>query len=481
MKRSVFTTIALLMTACTGDAPRDLAPDHAVPEDAALAAGAVQEVCGRTPQVRDEIVRVTSAGTCDVVTSQDLAGISTWDLAGSEIEALREGDFAGLSNLHSLDLGHWSAGPLTALPEAVFADLSSLKSLDLYGRDLTTLPPRIFAGLSNLQSLDLAANELTTLPPRIFARLSNLQTLDLAANELTTLPEAVFTGLSSLESLDLGSNELTMLPPGVFVDLSSLQSLDLYGNDLSTLPAQVFAGLPNLESLRLSGNALTLDLSGNNLTVLPEPVFSGLSSLASLHLEYSPGSPSEIALDSWCTVQHAGRGRATGDRAAGINFRLNGKTVSICAGEGVSTFFFGDLDAEPELRYSGRILASLGGPAFHVDELESKVLSDLADWSVVEEEATRELLVTLSDVRNTNGFVELYGWTGDFTSACYIFRNRGWQYEVCSVAGRTFNYQEGTEEHEKLATYATYSLTLRSPEGNVYSFEKTVGEPPFVG
>lgn len=458
MKQFAVAILVLLTTACTGDAPPDPAREHAVLEATASPAGVVQDVCERTPQVRDEIVRITGAATCDAVTSQDLARISTWDLGGTGINVLREGDFAGLSNLSSLDLGHWNAGPLTALPEAVFSDLSSLESLDLSGRDLTALPPRIFAGLSNLQSLDLDFNSLATLP------------------------EAVFAGLSSLRSLRLSGNELTMLPPGVFADLSSLQSLDLSGNDLSTLPARVFAGLPNLESLRLSGNALTMDLSGNNLTMLPEAVFSGLSSLRSLNVEYNPGPPSELALGrtaNWCTVQQAGL--VSGHREASINFQLNGKTVSICADEGVSTYFFGHLDAEPELRYSGRVLASLGGPAFSVEQLESKVLLDLADWWVEEEEETRELLVELSDVRNTNGFVELHGWTGSFSSSCHIFRNGGWQHEVCSVAGRTFNYQEGTEEYEKLATHARYSLTLRSPDGKVYSFEKTVGESPFVG
>lgn len=379
MKRTLLTTLALLTIACAGEAPPDLAVDHAVPADVASAAGAVQGVCERTPQIRDEIVRVTGAATCDVVTGQDLAGISTWDLAGSGIEVLRQGDFSGLSNLTSLDL---------------------------------------------------------------------------SGNALTTLPSGVFAGLSSLQSLDLG------------------------GNDLATLPAQVFAGLPNLESLRLSGNALTLDLSGNNLTMLPEPVFSGLSSLQSLNLVYSPGSPSE-------------RDRVMGSRrafnpfpfrgVAVINFQLNGKTVSIRADEEVLTFFFGHLNAEPELHYSGRVLASLGSPAWSVELLESSVLSDIAESWLVGEKETRELLVALSDVRNTNGFIELYGWTGEYISGCYIFRNDGWQYEVCSVAGRTFNYREGTEEYEKMATYARYSLTLRSPDGKVYSFEKTVGESPSVG
>ena len=64
----------------------------------------MRAVCERTPQVRDEIVRVTGAASCDAVTEQDLSGISgsgVLDLGDADITALREGNFAGLSSLQS--------------------------------------------------------------------------------------------------------------------------------------------------------------------------------------------------------------------------------------------------------------------------------------------------------------------------------------------------------------------------------------------
>lgn len=447
MKLPVLGTLAVLAIACTGDAPPDLARDPAAPErdhvaeGVASAAEAVQGVCERTPQIRNEIVRVTGAATCDVVTSQDLAGISTLDLGGTGIEALREGDFAGLLNLSSLDLGD---------------------------NDLAALPEGVFAALANLQELRLSRNDLTTLSERTFAGLSSLQSLGLYGNNLTAVPEGVFAGLTSLESLDLAGNGLTVLPGGVFSGLTNLQSLRLSDNGLRTLPEEMFAELSSLKSL---------DLSQNGLVELPVGVFAGLSSLQSVHVENNPGSPFELALgrtDSWCTVQ----------QAAYINFQLqNGKTVSICEDEGVLTYFFGHLDAEPELRYSGRILARLGGPAVlpTVDLFngENVNLADLAGWT--DDPAERELLEELAGATGTNGFVAISGYTGSFSSSLYVFRNGGWQYEIGGVWGRTFNYPEGTEEYEKLATYAEYQLTLRSPDGQVYRFEKTVGESPFVG
>ncbi|MCY3843304.1 MAG: hypothetical protein OXH69_07145 [Acidobacteria bacterium] len=169
-----------------------------------------------------------------------------------------------------------------------------------------------------------------------------------------------------------------------------------------------------------------------------------------------------------------------------ISFRLdNGNTLSLCSrydselGESRFTYFFGHPGSEPELRYSGRVLASLGGAGFHVEDVGSTVLSDLA--GMTEDDETRALLRQLSDAPNTGGFIVLEGLTGYFSSGCHIFRYGGWQYDLCRVTGRTINAQEGTGEYKKLATYAAYWLTLRSPDGRVYSIHKEVGELPFSG
>lgn len=100
---------------------------------------------------------------------------------------------------------------------------------------------------------------------------------------------------------------------------------------------------------------------------------------------------------------------------------------------------------------------------------------------MAEDDETREVPVELSDAPNTNGFIALNGWTGSFSSRCHILRNGGWQYDICSVTGRTINMQEGTEAYEMLAAYAEYWLTLRSPDGKVHVFHKEGGELPFLG
>jgi hypothetical protein len=260
----------------------------------------------------------------------------------------------------------------------------------------------------------------------------------------------VFTGLPNLESLSLSGSGLTTLSEGVFAGLSSVRSVDLDDNVLTTLPEGVFTGLPNLESL---------SLSGSGLTTLSEGVFAGLSSLRRLDLQGNPGSPFELALlraDSWCTVQ----------QSVTINFRQDGKTVSICEKDGVLTYSYGNLDSEPELRYSGRVLASIAATGSIVGGRDSEVhtedLARLGNWNTDPE--TSDLLRELADAPTTGGFVVLHGLTGFTSSVRYIFRNGGWQYEISSVSDRTFNVPEESAEYEELANYQEYDLTVRPPE-----------------
>ena len=293
-------------------------------------------VCDRTPQIRDEIMRQAEVTDCTETVDQHLASISELNLdpelnlgrssereapgallqadfseCGPEagfgtceppgeleaveersarvtgdvpIAALRKRDFAGLSNLRSLFLGH---NQLTELPPGVFAGLSNLRNLLLWRNQLTELPPGIFTGLSNLRSLVLSSNQLTEWPLGI-SSLSNLWSLGLAYNQLTELPPGAFSGLSNLGNLHLAGNRLTELPPGAFSGFSDLRVLSFFGNRLTELPPGIFSGLSNLESL---------NLDDNNLAELPPGIFSGLSSLRGLQLEDNPGSPFALTVE----------------------------------------------------------------------------------------------------------------------------------------------------------------------------------------
>ena len=224
-------------------------------------------ICGRTDQVETAIL--TRLGlpddnmACMTVPSDDLAGITMLNLSDStttddtdDITTLLSGDFAGLSELITLNL---SDNRLTTsgLPADIFAGLSNLQALLLNGNlPLTELPAGIFNGLTSLTILRLQFNQLTPsgLPATIFADLTILETLDLRNNALGELPATIFDGLSNLRTLDLSSNALEELPATIFDGLSNLRTLNLSSNALEELPATIFDGLEMLQGVNVSGN-----------------------------------------------------------------------------------------------------------------------------------------------------------------------------------------------------------------------------------
>ncbi len=257
-------------------------------------------ICGRTPRVRNGILRVLpDVDDCALVTLEHQATIESLSLFGQGIEALREGDFAGLSNLRGLEL---SNNRLTTLPERIFAGLDSLRVLELRQNRLATLPIDVFSKLHKLKGLALSYNNLGTLPHGpyrsvltrgIFTDLRDLDRIELQDSGLTSLPKWAFVGQDDLRSLILGDNKLSALPDGAFRYLSDLQRLDLSGNNLTTLSKAAFSSLRNLSILDLSDNPgvpFTLTLS------LERTDFSDTTSqgLAAIVVKVDQGAPFEM-------------------------------------------------------------------------------------------------------------------------------------------------------------------------------------------
>ena len=209
-------------------------------------------ICGRTPVVRDRILRkISGVSNCALVTDAHLADITgTLNLTGRNIAALAAGDFAGLTSLRVLSLNN---NDLTTLADEVFDGLAALETLNLNNNDLTTLADGGFDGLAALEILNLTNNVLTTLAAGVFDGLAGLETLNLTNNVLTTLDAGVFDGLIALETLNLNNNDLT-LDAGVFDGLVALEILNLRHNQLQSLPDGVFEPLTALTGLDLRNN-----------------------------------------------------------------------------------------------------------------------------------------------------------------------------------------------------------------------------------
>ncbi len=242
-------------------------------------------VCGRTKQVRDEIVRVLqNVDVCHDVTEEHLSTIQSLLISDGRIASLQSGDFEGLTAIEHLLL---HGNQLNSLPDGLFSGLLSLRVLWLSHNRLADLPADIFSGLTALETLLLWRNELNSLPDGLFTGLTSLQFLGLDANQLSGLPANIFSGLPALTQIGLGDNQLADLPADIFSGLTTLKALGLAGNQFSSLPADLFSGLTSLESI---------DLYDLPLNDLPTGIFSGLPALKYFNLGRSQmrGLPADV-------------------------------------------------------------------------------------------------------------------------------------------------------------------------------------------
>ena len=235
-------------------------------------------ICGRTPQVRDDILDALSGvDDCAAVTVADLATVTELYIVRQNVTALKSGDFAGLSALEEL---HLRSNALSTLPPDVFSGLSALEELTLSSNEeLAPLPGTVFSGLTSLRILILNGTGLDTVPAGLFSGLPELREIHLDGNGIEELPASLFSGLAKLEVLSLSANDLGALPDGVFSGLSELTGIFLANNRLTELSGGVFSGLTKLRTIRLTGNLLR---------TLPDGVFAGLTDLEILNLANNP-------------------------------------------------------------------------------------------------------------------------------------------------------------------------------------------------
>ncbi len=166
-------------------------------------------ICDRTKQVRDALIQETFQDACGGVTGSHLAEVTYLYISGSELTALKAGDFDGLAALEFLTVNDTGLMSLPAL-----GDLDSLQTLDVAYNKLTSLPD--LRDLGSLDSLRASGNQLTSLPD--LSSNSALATLEVDDNRLTSLPD--LSGNTQLSFLNLFNNPL-----------SNLGALTLTGSD----------------------------------------------------------------------------------------------------------------------------------------------------------------------------------------------------------------------------------------------------------
>ncbi len=263
-------------------------------------------VSERTPQVRDAIVAsVPGVSSANAVTDAHLAAITSLNLRGAGISALKTGDFSGLTGLTSLNLYN---NMLSSLPNGIFAGLTALTSLRL-GRNLID-PLPLMVSLQQVDANQFQAVIPTGAPFDIMLPIGAM---------MVTIPKGIFTSapftVVDMATVNIGA--LPGLPPNHFgyafskstvcnrtpevaeaiaaavldvtdcrnvsdIQLATITNLDLSGKGITALSSDDFAGMLSLT---------TLNLANNQLTSLPDGIFRDLVSLQELNLSGNTVDP----------------------------------------------------------------------------------------------------------------------------------------------------------------------------------------------
>ncbi len=193
-----------------------------------LVSAAITPVSDRTPQVRDEIIRVLrgkGVNSAAEVTEAHLASIWRLDLAYTGITSLKSGDFSGLTTLKSLTLAHNSISDISVLE-----NLTSLTSLSLANNAISDISA--LENLTALTFLELANNSVSDISA--LENLTALTWINLGSNSIRDT--SALENLTALETLILSGNPISVYGPlrrlkaknpNIYISIEILQDLDV--------------------------------------------------------------------------------------------------------------------------------------------------------------------------------------------------------------------------------------------------------------
>ncbi|XP_013199174.1 leucine-rich repeat neuronal protein 3 [Amyelois transitella] len=237
-----------------------------------------------------------SGNPLQILTTVPDLPINKLNLSRCDLGEIRDGAFANLEELSSLDLSRNQLSTaaisrkifsIQFTPDTLISDLqklsfANLRYLSLAYNDIHALPKNIFMFMRDLQVLDLSGNPLSMIDQVTMAALSDvkLTELSLASCELETLPDGLLRRQRNLQKLDLSDNRFTTIPT-VLSETVSLVSLNLDKNSLTNLTeGTALSSLTKLQELRICKQS--------RLQYINARALGGLESLKSLHITNNP-------------------------------------------------------------------------------------------------------------------------------------------------------------------------------------------------
>ncbi|XP_051028589.1 decorin [Acomys russatus] len=172
------------------------------------------------------------------------------DLQNNKITEIKDDDFKGLKNLHTLILVN---NKISKINPGVFTPLVKLERLYLSKNHLKELPDKM---PKTLQELRAHENEISKVRKTVFNGLNHLIVIELGTNPLKSsgIENGAFQSMKRLSYLRIADTNITAIPQGLPL---SLTELHLDGNKITKVDASSLKGLTNLAKLGLSFNSIS--------------------------------------------------------------------------------------------------------------------------------------------------------------------------------------------------------------------------------
>ncbi|XP_078700271.1 uncharacterized protein LOC144927008 [Branchiostoma floridae x Branchiostoma belcheri] len=220
----------------------------------------------------------------------------TFQMKGTQLVSVRQGDLSGLPLLRTLYLYD---NQVQTIQVGAFDNNPDLEVLAVYNNKISEVSPGVFRGLNILRELDMRANKITSIPAGVFNGLPSLWVVRLYENTINTMAVGAFSNLSSVEFFNFAANRLTRVVNGTFGSPQGATSLSLHENNISIIEPGALSSFVSLTSLYIYSNRIStlqgvfeglrevteVDAHNNSILALNEGDFSGLTKLRELNLK----------------------------------------------------------------------------------------------------------------------------------------------------------------------------------------------------
>lgn len=210
----------------------------------------------------------TKLGTMPEGSFRTMPVLQYLNLVQINLRQISKNFFAGLQNLHTLDLS-WNK--LERIEAGAFEHMPNLYELKLnkqFGSTVIPLDhamqisPLAFHGLE--KSLAVLNLQDTPVVPQqfwnILTTLANIETLKMSKTRLSKIPNFAFVHNTKLKEIELEENDIESLTADSFTGPSdSLQTVLLNFNNISSISSCVFDKHTKLEAICLAQNPLNCD------------------------------------------------------------------------------------------------------------------------------------------------------------------------------------------------------------------------------